>query len=646
MLAGHDAMRHAQICLLGRFRLIDAAGRDLSLAARKAPQLLAILALSAPQPVRRDRVLGLLWGDIPEERARHSLRQLLSSLRKEIAVVRADGDELALDLEACDVDLVELRRLAASHSREALARAVELYRGLLLEGADSTDWLATERRRLDELAAGALARLARAHAEAEDLAAAAQALRRWLELDPCAEEAYRQLMRTLEAAGDRTGALQLYERCVDTLRRELGAAPSEATTAIYRGLRDASARVEAAQESGGLPALAVLPVVNLTRDAGLGALCAALGGDLGAHLSRLPGFEVLAEGAVATAAQEAGADIRRLARALRARYVVTGSLRRLDDSSIRIALQLLEGESAQYLWTELNDLPERPAQAALDEFVARISGKLEQRLTLAASRSTGAGYEAPRDAWDALRKGSSALFTRGWSPEAVHDAIRLYREAIALDPGFALARAQKALITALSARWGILDDTGLVAEAHADAETALAMAPNQSEVLGAAGCAIADLGDPERALPILERAIEENPGNAQAWAALGATQLLLRRLDAGIESLRRGLRISPTDYRRSAWQTALAGGLARLKAYEQALEVVQAACRSDVNFYPPRIVLAGLLSKLGRDGEAARALAEAKRLRPQLSAQEVRIWVGGRSLEKFDAVLTAPRTRA
>jgi DNA-binding SARP family transcriptional activator len=646
MLLGENVMGHARICLLGRFRLIDAAGGDVPLAARKAQQLLAILALSAPQPVRRDRLIGLLWSDMPEERARHSLRQLLSSLRKEMAAVRADGDELSLDLEACDVDVLELRRLATGQSREALTRAVDLYRGPLLEGADSTEWLATERRRLDELAAAAMARLARAHAEAEDLPAAAQVLRRWLEVDPCAEEAYRQLMRTLDAAGDRAGALQLYQRCVDVLQRELGAAPSEATTAIYRGLRDASAQPESPRESGGLPALAVLPVVNLTRDAGLGALCAALGEDLGAHLARLPGFEVLAERAVAVAAQEAGVDIRRLARALRARYLVTGSLRRLDDGGIRIALQLLEAESAQYLWTELTDLAERPAQAALDEFVARISGKLEQRLTLAASRSTGAGPDAPRDAWDALRKGSSALFTRGWSPEAVHDAIRLYREAIALDPEFALARAQKALITSLSARWGILDNADLVAEAHADADTALAMAPNQSEVLGAAGCAIADLGDPERALPLLERAVEENPGNAQAWAALGATQLLLRRLEAGIEALRRGLRTSPTDYRRTVWQTALAGGLARLKSYEQALEVAHAACRSDVNFYPPRIVLAGVLAKLGRDGEAARALAEAKRLRPQLTLQEVRLWAGGRALDKFDGVLTAPRTRA
>lgn len=635
-------MARALVCLLGRFRLVDAAGKDVPVAARKAPLLLALLAAGAPQPVRRDQALTLLWDDVPEERARHNLRQLLSALRKQIELVRAEGETLRLDPDACEVDVLELRSLAARNDVESLTRAADLYRGPLLDGADASEWLLAERRRVADLAAGVLARLA--HAAGDDLAAKAQAARRWLELEPCAEEAYRLLMQTLDASGDRAGALQAYQRCVDALQRELGATPGDATAALYRGLRDGQGTVEAAHATGGLPALAVLPIANLTRDSDLGALCAALVEDLCAHLARLPGFEVLAEGAVATAAQECGADVRRLARALRARYVVTGSLRRLDDRRIRIAVQLLEGESAQYLWTELNDLPERPTQVALDEFVAGISAKLEQRLTLAASRSTGPASQAPRDAWDAMRKAGSVLFSRGWSPESVRDAIRLYREAIALDPELALALAQKALITALGARWGILEDEALVREARSDAEQALAMAPNQPDVLGYAGCAIADLGDPVRALPIVERSIEENPGNAQAWAALGATQLLLKRVEDGIASLRRGLRISPTDYRRTVWQTALAGGLARLKAYDEALEVAQAACRSDVNFYPPRIVLAGILSRLGRDGEAARALAEARRLRPQLSPREVRLWGGGNL--KFDAPLTARNTRA
>jgi DNA-binding SARP family transcriptional activator/lipoprotein NlpI len=634
-------MPRTQISLLGRFRLKDETGREIAVAARRAQLLLALLALQAPQPVARERVVGLLWGELSEERARHSLRQLLTTLRKHAHVVKASGEEIALDTDACSVDLVEFRNLAARGDAQSLQRMLELYRGPLLDGASADEeWLHVERKRLADLAAGAASRLATRYTEAGDHVAAVQMLRRWLGADPCVEEAHRLLMRSLNAMGERTAALQQYQRCVDALQRELGVAPSAETAALYRSLRDASSGVEETQAVGGLPCVAVLPVVNFTRDAELGALCVALSEDLSSQLARLPGFEVLADRAVAAAAQEAGSDIRRVARALRARYLVTGSLRRLDEGTLRVAIQLLEGDSAQYLWTELTDLPARPKQTQLDEFLAAIAAKLEQRLTVEASK----GGEAPKDAWDALRRASSVLFSRGWSEEAVMEAIALYRQAVALDPRLALARAQKGLIIALSERWGLIHGEELRNEARADVEHALAMDPNKSEVLGYAGCAIADLGDPARAIPILERAVQENPGNAQAWAALGATQLLLRRFEAGVESLRHGLRISPTDYRRSVWQTALAGGLTRLKQYEEAAEMAQAACRSDVNFYAARIMLAAALVKLGRESAAAKALAEAKRLRPQLTMREVRFWVGNRSLDRFDAQLTVSRT--
>jgi adenylate cyclase len=219
----------------------------------------------------------------------------------------------------------------------------------------------------------------------------------------------------------------------------------------------------------------------------------------------------------------------------------------------------------------------------------------------------------------------------------VDAAVRRYREAIALDPGLALARAHKALIMAFAQDWGLLHGATARDEARAEAEKALELAPTRSEVLGIAACAIAHLGDPARAVPLLERAIEENPHNAQAWAALGATHLLQMQFEAAVEALRRGLRTSPTDYRRAVWLTALASGLVRLNRLDEALDAAQGACRSDAKFYPARIVQAMLLSKLGKDGEAIKALAEARRIRPLLTASEMRRFVGS----ALDRLLTS-----
>ena len=68
---------------------------------------------------------------------------------------------------------------------------------------------------------------------------------------------------------------------------------------------------------------------------------------------------------------------------------------------------------------------------------------------------------------------------------------------------------------------------------------------------GSAGCALADIGYPDRALPILRNAVEINPANAQAWAALGSACLLTRRVEEAVRHLTHGINISPLDSRLS-----------------------------------------------------------------------------------------------
>jgi TolB-like protein/cytochrome c-type biogenesis protein CcmH/NrfG len=368
-------------------------------------------------------------------------------------------------------------------------------------------------------------------------------------------------------------------------------------------------------------AISVLPFINHAGTPDLDTLAKCLVEDLAGQLARTPGFRVVAQPTVA---------------APRARYVISGSVRQQDSGCVRVAIQIIEGESSQYVWTMQQDLVVPCATREVDDFVAGATAKIEQQLTLVEARESHKG--TAHDAWSKLRQANSALFSAGWSEEAVESAVHLFREAIALDPKLALARAQKALIMALASQWGLLRGDDLREEARADAEKALELEPTKSEVLGCAGCALADLGDTARALPLLERAIEENPNNAQAWAALGAAQLLCRQYEASIESLRRGLRISPTDYRRSVWLTALTRALIRTGKLDQALAAAQDACRADAKFYPSQILLAVVLTKLGKEAEAVRALTEARRIRPRLAIGEIRRWAG-QALDRHAASL-------
>jgi tetratricopeptide (TPR) repeat protein len=111
------------------------------------------------------------------------------------------------------------------------------------------------------------------------------------------------------------------------------------------------------------------------------------------------------------------------------------------------------------------------------------------------------------------------------------------------------------------------------------------------------------------------------------------------QFEPAVEALRRGLRTSPTDYRRSVWLTALSSGLVRLNRLDEALDAAQGACRSDAKFYPARIVLSMVLTKLGKDADAVKALAEARRIRPQLTQAEMRLFVG-RALDSLATSFT------
>ena len=116
-------------------------------------------------------------------------------------------------------------------------------------------------------------------------------------------------------------------------------------------------------------------------------------------------------------------------------------------------------------------------------------------------------------------------------------ALDFYRHAIEADPRHALARAQKAIVMALAGNMGLLPGEAVREEARAEAERALELERRNSEVLGYAGCALADLGDPRRAVPFIQRAVDTNPRNPQASAALGAAHLILgEKTDAASSS--------------------------------------------------------------------------------------------------------------
>ena len=214
-----------------------------------------------------------------------------------------------------------------------------------------------------------------------------------------------------------------------------------------------------------------------------------------------------------------------MGRELGVRYVVEGSIR-ASDKRARISIQLVEAESGKQIWTQRFDAELAETFDLQDEIARQIIRELEPELTRAELTLIQRQRPDNLDAWSRYRQALGTISLNGWNEEALAQTITHLRDAIALDPNFALAHAMVALLGAIGANMSFVEDRYAAhRQALRDAETAVALDPNASEVLGYAGCALSDIGELARGREWLERAIEIDPSNAQAHVALGAAQV-------------------------------------------------------------------------------------------------------------------------
>ncbi len=232
--------------LLGAFQIESDSG-SIRLATRKVESLLAYLALF-PEAHPREKLAALLWGDVPDEQARHSLRTALAAIRKELGddVVIADRETVQLNpdfpLWVDARQIFDLRLPIVDLEIENLKSKIEDYHDDLLSDFYD-DWILPERERLRALYLDALLRLAQHHRAKSEYARAVEFARKALASDPANEKAYQHIIFCLAATGDRIGALKQYDACEKKLRDELGVEPSKETLA----LRD---QIEAALTGG------------------------------------------------------------------------------------------------------------------------------------------------------------------------------------------------------------------------------------------------------------------------------------------------------------------------------------------------------------------------------------------------------------
>ncbi len=246
--------------LLGDFRLRTESGSLITISARKSQAMLAYLGVKPSQLVSRDKMAGLLWSSTAPEQARQSLRQTLSTLRRELAsvsqqkILAEEGDFLSLDAAAIHCDVVEFETLVATGTPEALDPATRLYGGDFLDGFQIDEekfdqWVLAERDRLHRMALRAHAQLVEQLARSGSLDEAIAVAQQSLRVGPLQESMHRTLMKLYQQSGDLLNAIQQFDACAKILRRELDVEPDAETRSLQQEIVELRKKRSAPQPS-------------------------------------------------------------------------------------------------------------------------------------------------------------------------------------------------------------------------------------------------------------------------------------------------------------------------------------------------------------------------------------------------------------
>ena len=232
--------------MLGALRVegADPAVTDELLAQPKALALLLYLALARPAGLQqRDRLVGLFWPELDQDRARTALRGTLHRLRNLIGedTVESRGTEsvaLAPDRVSCDA-----LAFTDALTKDRLRAAVNLYQGELLPsfflpGSDEFErWLEAERAYYAERFVQCAWRLVEQYEQDSQATNATHLARIVARIASTDERMLRRVMTKLYELHDRAGAMEVYSRFAARLRKEYNVEPSAETVRLAESIR-------------------------------------------------------------------------------------------------------------------------------------------------------------------------------------------------------------------------------------------------------------------------------------------------------------------------------------------------------------------------------------------------------------------------
>jgi adenylate cyclase len=362
--------------------------------------------------------------------------------------------------------------------------------------------------------------------------------------------------------------------------------------------------------------IVVLPFSNLSGDPSQDYFADGITENLTTDLSHIRNSFVIARDTAYTFKGK-NIDSKEISKDLGVRYVLEGSVQR-DQNRVRVNAQLIDGETGAHLWADRFEESITDLFKLQDQVVARLANTLGYELTkVEAQRSA---YSSNPDAIDLMMRGWAVLW-QSTTRESTASARDYFERALKIDPqnaeamvGFAYARFR-----ALAYGWStVAEDT--YAPQWDLLTKATAIDPGFAFAYYVKSNVLFLTKQLPEAIEAGQTAVALDPNAAYGYYAMAQAEGALGRCEQENTHIKQAFALSPRDpIFAGRWHLTLGLSEVCLGRLDAALAEFKRAIEAGYRPYFSYAFLAGAEAAKGNDAAAKLALAEARRLNPQLT---------------------------
>lgn len=325
-----------------------------------------------------------------------------------------------------------------------------------------------------------------------------------------------------------------------------------------------------------IDSIAVLPFVNVSGNAETEYLCEGIADDIANSLTKSTDLRVVA-GAPAGTLNTRELDPRKVGSSLNTGSVLEGRLREMGDR-IHVTVRLYRATDGSLLWGDQYDRKLTDTQGVQEEIVRGIVQKLRLNLTSDQQKLVSRRYTGSDEAYKLYQMGR--YYQKRQTAETLAKSKECLDQAIALDPGFALAHYGLAEYYWIDAFYADVLPKDLLFKGRAATERALQLDDSLAEAHAMRGIYRAALDyDWQGSEDEFQRALALDPQSAISHDRYGTYLLpMVQRYDAAIAELEKAVKIDPTSAYHQ-YHLAVVLGLAR--KFDRVLEVSRGALTLD-----------------------------------------------------------------